>query len=312
MCSGDGRCRGDGVALLAGGAVGDIAHRIDRLVRRTGGDQHAPAGKRARRSELLFHRRDNLQRLGHAAKPAFAGLRHLAFIGAGESDAIGDELGEIALRCLVGPHQRVHGGSQQDFSARRQQDRGGKIVGMAVRHLRHQVGGGRRNHHKIAFAGETDMTDVELAGRVEQLGEGGFAKQCAGRQRRDEMRCRPGEDAAHGKAALLQPADKVERFVGGDAAADDQQHALGAGSGRRPARASACSLRRRDAFGDVAAGLIRGLAQDGANLVLDRTAAARRAQAQFLLQRLVELTDGDAGHAASCRAIDCNAINAIK
>ena len=37
------RRRGDGVALLAGGAVGDVAHRIDRLVRRAGGDQHALA-----------------------------------------------------------------------------------------------------------------------------------------------------------------------------------------------------------------------------------------------------------------------------
>ena len=45
---GAGRCggRGDGVALLAGRAVGDVAHRIDRLVGRPGGDQHAPAGER--------------------------------------------------------------------------------------------------------------------------------------------------------------------------------------------------------------------------------------------------------------------------
>ncbi len=42
------RRRGNGVALLAGRAVGDIAHRIDRLVGRAGGDQHALAFKRLR------------------------------------------------------------------------------------------------------------------------------------------------------------------------------------------------------------------------------------------------------------------------
>ena len=45
--AGGGRRCGDGVALLAGRAVGDVAHRIDRLVGRAGRDQHALAGKRS-------------------------------------------------------------------------------------------------------------------------------------------------------------------------------------------------------------------------------------------------------------------------
>ena len=44
--AGRGRGRGDGVALLAGGAVGDVAHRIDRLVRRARSDEHALARER--------------------------------------------------------------------------------------------------------------------------------------------------------------------------------------------------------------------------------------------------------------------------
>ncbi len=40
------RRRRDGVTLLAGGAVGDIAHRIDRLVRRAAGHQHMAARER--------------------------------------------------------------------------------------------------------------------------------------------------------------------------------------------------------------------------------------------------------------------------
>ena len=44
--AGGGRRRGDGMALLARGAVGDIAHRVDGLVRGPRRDQHAPAGQR--------------------------------------------------------------------------------------------------------------------------------------------------------------------------------------------------------------------------------------------------------------------------
>ena len=109
---------GDGVALLAGRAVGDVAHRIDRLVRRTGGDQHALAFERLRAAaEQAFDRGGDLQRLGHAAQPALAGFRHLAFVRADERDAVGDELRQIALRRFVRPHMRVHRRRQQHLRA---------------------------------------------------------------------------------------------------------------------------------------------------------------------------------------------------
>ena len=59
--------------------------------------------------------------------------------------------------------------------------------------------------------------------------------------------------AAHRGAALAQPADQVERLVGGDAAADDEQDALaGQGHARCPgdaARAESVRLRRRHRCG---------------------------------------------------------------
>ena len=141
------------------------------------------------------------------------------------------------------------------------------------------------------------MADVELAGRIEQVGEHLFADQGAGRQRRDEMLGRLGENAADIDAAFFQPPDQVERFVGGDAAADDQQDAFGVGD-----RGGVCVARELGS----AAGLLRaGRAfigrgtQDSADLVLDRAAAAGRAQAQLLLQLLVELADGEGGHRES-------------
>src|SRR5262249_54823729 len=66
----------------------------------------------------------------------------------------------------------------------------------------------------------------ELALRIKQIGEGAFARERAGRERRDELLRRPGQNAAHGRAALLKPADQVERLVGGNAAADHQKNAL--------------------------------------------------------------------------------------
>ena len=105
---------------------------------------------------------------------------------------------------------------------------------------------------------------------------------------------RLGEDAAHGEAALLQPADEIERFVGGDAAADDEQHAPRAGRGglrrflRR--RAGRIELRR------LVPALLGGRAQDGAHLVFHGAAMAGGAQAQQLFEPLVELADGERGH----------------
>ena len=61
------------------------------------------------------------------------------------------------------------------------------------------------------------------------------AVECSDRQRRDEFLRRRRHHAAHRSAALAQAADQVERLLGGDAAADDQQDAL---AGRVIARAS--------------------------------------------------------------------------
>ena len=62
-----GERRGDGAALAAGRAVGDVAHRVDRLVGRPGGDEDVPA-RRAAAGEGGVDRGDDLRRLGHAAE----------------------------------------------------------------------------------------------------------------------------------------------------------------------------------------------------------------------------------------------------
>ena len=82
----------------------------------------------------------------------------------------------------------------------------------------------------------------------------------------------------------------------------------GCGGGRRRLPAGSAAARWRVRGG--------GAAQDGARLVLHRAAVPRGAQAQPLLEVVVELADGQAGHEQRpFRAIladDCIAINAIK
>ena len=68
---------------------------------------------------------------------------------------------------------------------------GREIVGMAVRHLRHQVGGRGRDHDEIGVARKPDVPDIEFAARIEQVGEGALARERADRQRRDEFLRRP-------------------------------------------------------------------------------------------------------------------------
>ena len=59
--------RRDGMALLARGMVGDVAHRIDRLARRARRHQRALAGQRLLRGQHRLDGGHDLRRLRHAA-----------------------------------------------------------------------------------------------------------------------------------------------------------------------------------------------------------------------------------------------------
>ena len=62
---------------------------------------------------------------------------------------------------------------------------------MTVRHLRHEVGGRRRDDDQVGLARQPDVTDIELVGRIEQVGEHLLAGEGADRQRRDEFAAPP-------------------------------------------------------------------------------------------------------------------------
>ena len=187
-----GRGRGDRVALFARGSVGDEAHRIDRLVGRTRGHQHALARERSGVAQQRLGGGGDLQRLGHAADAGLAALGHLAArSGRPTRTPSAASCARLRLRRLGRPHVRVHRRREQHRLVGREQHRGGEIVGMAARHLRHQIGGGRRDHDQIGVARQPDMADVEFALRIEQIRIGALAAQGAGGERRDEMAARP-------------------------------------------------------------------------------------------------------------------------
>ena len=242
-----GGCRrlGDGVALAAGGAVGEVAHRVDRLMGRAGGHQHMAAGKdRFHRRQDPFGRGDDLQRFGHAPRPGLSGFGHLAGSRADEMDAVALQRLDVPLCGGMRPHGRVHRRRQQHRNARGKQHGTGKVVRLAARHLRHQVCGRRRHHDQPRLARQADMADVLLVRSVEEFAEDATAGERADRKRRHELLRSFGHHGTHAIAPLLQAADQVERLVGGNAAADDEQD--GSGMGGSPVLCWQCSrmLRR--------------------------------------------------------------------
>ena len=103
---------------------------------------------------------------------------------------------------------------------------GGQVVGVAARHLGEQVGGGRRHDDQLRLAREADVADLALVVEVEQFAEHALAGERPDRQRRDELRAQPWSSPPARPPALAQPPDQLQAFVGGNAAADDQDNAL--------------------------------------------------------------------------------------
>ena len=150
------------------------------------------------------------------------------------------------------PHVRIHRRRQQHLAVGSDEHGAGEIVGVPARELGHEIGGRGRDHDEIGLARQPDVADVEFAFPIEQVREHALARQRAGRQRRDEFLRRLGENAAHGEAAFFEPADEIERLVGGDAAADDEENVLRAG-GRPRRRIRRDAAARRAALGRLGA-----------------------------------------------------------
>ena len=221
---------GDGVALLARRMVGNVANRVDRLARRAARHQRPLAGQglfkgRPASGQYRLDGSDDFRRLRHATK-AMLVARHGPIVGSDEDDTALLQRLDIGDRRGMGPHADIHGGCGEHGLVGGQQHRGGEIVGEATRHAGQDVGGGRRHDQQIGVARELDVAHLVLVGQREHVGIDAVFRQRLQRQRRHEFGTRFGEDAAHRRAALAQPADELERLEGRYAARDDQQDSL--------------------------------------------------------------------------------------
>ena len=164
---------GDGVALLAGRAVGDVAHRIDRLVRRACGDQHALAGERPRLAADAASARRR-RRFRSAPTCGRCRPRRLRPSRRHWARSRRRRRARAARRCGGSRHCSTScgfiAGASRIGRLGREQDGAGEIVGVALRHLRHQIGGRRRHHDQVAVARQADVAGVEFALGIEQVG----------------------------------------------------------------------------------------------------------------------------------------------
>ena len=178
--------RREPVAHLAGGPVRDIAHRVDRLTRRAGGDEQPLAGEVSDRRQHSAHRLDDVLDLGEPSLAAEAG-RERAGVGLEHRDAATAQGGDVGGDRRVLPHTAVHRRHHQHGRPGREQERGQEVVGDAVRRLREHVRGGRRHEDGVGALGQRDVLDGVGALRVEEVREHGPPGERSERERTHEL-----------------------------------------------------------------------------------------------------------------------------
>ena len=215
--------RSNGVALLAGRIIADVAHRIDRFARRAGGDQGGLARQRLhRRRQYRLDTRQDVGRFRHAPGADFA-ARKVAGRRPDELNTVRRQLRDVALSHRFRPHLDVHGGCSQHGLVGGQQDGGREVVRHAGRHARQNVGGRRRDHDQVALTGQADVSHLAFIGQRQQLLVHLLARQRSNREGGYELRPRLGQDATDARTPLFHAPDQLQRLVGGDAARDDEQ-----------------------------------------------------------------------------------------
>ena len=205
--------------------VGEIAHRIQRLLGGASGDQHLFAHHILLMSQIV---EDDLQQhlrlrqlpLAHgtAGQIPAGRLHHLPAVAA---QGIQIVLGHWIFVHL-GVHSRYH-----DLGTVAGQHRGGQhIVRQAVRQLGDDVGRSRSDHHQISLVGHGDVLHLEGKIPVKGVHQCLVAGQRLKGHRRDKLCGVLGHEHLHIAPQLHQGGSQVGHFVCGDPAGDPQHHRL--------------------------------------------------------------------------------------
>ncbi len=216
---------GDREALFARGAVGDHAHRVDRLLGWAGGDQDMPAGERAGAAERGLDRGQDRLGLGQAPRAIFA-ARHFAFVGLEDGDAVLPEPRDVAPGRRMLPHPHVHRRRGEHPFVGGEKEGGREVVGDPRRHLGEEIGGRWTDDHQIGLAAQLDMPHLDFVLEVPETGVDRLLGQGRERHRRHEPLAARGQHAAHAPAGLADQPNQLARLIGRDPAADDEKDTL--------------------------------------------------------------------------------------
>jgi len=224
---------GQGEAHFARAVIGDVTHRVDVFLGRSGGDQQTQAAQAAV-LETVGGGLGQLFGLEHAAHADIAaGLA--AGARAEQADAALFEQLAVGLGRRVGPHRLIHRRRQGDRGVGRQHQGGQQVVGDALGEARHEVGSRWCDQHQVSPARQFDMAHRRFGCGIEQIQMYRVAGERLQGQRRDELAAALSHHHSYFGTVVAQTTHQLGTFVSGDAAADAQDDAFTIQPLHRPA-----------------------------------------------------------------------------
>ena len=146
------------VAHLAAGAVAEIAHRIDRLMRRSSRNQHRLARQVLRNAKALQRRGDDVLGIGQSSSADHA-ARQIPAVRFDDVHTALPQNFQVGARRRVLPHVHVHRRSDDHRRLGRKVQRRQKVVGDALRELGNRVGRCRRHQQRVNRLRHRDVLD---------------------------------------------------------------------------------------------------------------------------------------------------------
>ena len=163
-------------------------------------------------------------RLLHSACARLAaGL--VADAGCQHDDTVRDEPRDVALIRRVRPHLTVHRRRNEERAIARKRQRRQQVVGMSVRNLGQEIGGGGRNDDRVRAAREIDVAHAVRRAGGPQIREHGIAGECLQGYRRDESARARRHDNVDRDIRFDEQASELRRLVCGDASSHTQYDA---------------------------------------------------------------------------------------
>ena len=153
------------IAHFPTGAVGDEPNRIERLLGRTGRDQHCfPFEIPPLQGQACDHVGDALG-LGQAAWPRCPASQQ-AFLRLDDQVAAAFQDRQILLGGRMYPHIAVHRGRQHHRASESQVGGGKEVVSQPVGQALQQFGGGGRDHQNVVLLGDCVMCSTGARERL--------------------------------------------------------------------------------------------------------------------------------------------------